>query len=107
MNGTNCKSLNLLEEQFRVEGDGVLETFYPLLWTKDPVFGTSMISKVLSISSRNSSLSVCTRYSNHSVQRTGGLVLHAGWSDPQENKSKVGDEGGLQHLHAQSTTVAL
>ena len=29
---------------FSLEGDGVLENFYPFLWTRDPVFGTSIRS---------------------------------------------------------------
>lgn len=32
------------DAQFSVEGDGILENFYPLLWAKDPVFGTSITS---------------------------------------------------------------
>ena len=36
------KQPNKAIDQFGLEGDGVIENFFHLLWTKDPLFGTSI-----------------------------------------------------------------
>lgn len=82
------KQTNKTADQYGLEGDGIIENFFHLLWTKDPLFGTSNLPKLSFPFIFTSSFCLCSSYSRHKIQSANVLVLYESWCSQEKDQKE-------------------